>query len=248
MAAEHVPGDREITSVALYSSQPILATGLEAVMAERGDCTLSGVLTALDPLIEHVRMHRPSVVLIDVTETVTLATLSELQPIVDVAPVVLWVDSVSTEFVSKALMIGVRGILRQSLPAALQMKCLCVVAMGDLWVEQALCGQLLTSRRIRLTRRERQLAILLAQGLKNKEIAYAMTLSEGTVKVYLTRLFKKTGVTCRFELALFALKNCVAGATCEPEPAYEGTARTWPSPAIPVPLSVSAAHPAADCA
>ena len=45
-----------------------------------------------------------------------------------------------------------------------------------------------------LTRREGQLVSLLSQGLKNKEIATALTISEGTVKVYLSRLFQKLGV------------------------------------------------------
>jgi hypothetical protein len=63
---------------------------------------------------------------------------------------------------------------------------------------------------------------LLAQGLKNKEIAHATGLSEGTVKVYLTRLFQKVGVHDRLELALFALGNSFADAIPEPEPA------AWP--------------------
>jgi hypothetical protein len=48
---------------------------------------------------------------------------------------------------------------------------------------------------------------LLAQGLCNKELAGNLGLSEGTVKVYLSRLFDKTGVADRFELALLALSN-----------------------------------------
>jgi len=46
-----------------------------------------------------------------------------------------------------------------------------------------------------------------AQGLKNKELGVALNISEGTVKVYLSRLFKKLGLKDRFELALFGLKN-----------------------------------------
>ena len=38
-----------------------------------------------------------------------------------------------------------------------------------------------------------------------------MQISEGTVKVYLSRLFQKVGVKDRFELALFGLKNLTAG-------------------------------------
>ena len=49
--------------------------------------------------------------------------------------------------------------------------------------------------------------VFLAQGLKNKEIAYRLGITEGTVKVYLSRLYGKLGVNDRFDLALFALKN-----------------------------------------
>ena len=38
-----------------------------------------------------------------------------------------------------------------------------------------------------------------------------MAISEGTVKVYLSRLFEKVGVRDRFELALFGLKNLTTG-------------------------------------
>ena len=47
--------------------------------------------------------------------------------------------------------------------------------------------------------------------MKNKEIATALTISEGTVKVYLSRLFQKLGVKDRFELALYGLKNLTPG-------------------------------------
>jgi DNA-binding CsgD family transcriptional regulator len=64
---------------------------------------------------------------------------------------------------------------------------------------------------VALTQREGQLVSLLSQGLKNKEIATTLMISEGTVKVYLSRLFQKVGVKDRFELALFGLKNLTTG-------------------------------------
>jgi DNA-binding CsgD family transcriptional regulator len=60
---------------------------------------------------------------------------------------------------------------------------------------------------VALTKRESQLVALLSQGLKNKEIASTLQISEGTVKVYLSRLFQKVGVKDRFELALYGLRN-----------------------------------------
>ncbi len=64
---------------------------------------------------------------------------------------------------------------------------------------------------IRLTYRESQLMTLLAQGYRNKEIAECLGIKTGTVKVYLSTLFKKTGAKDRFELSLFGIKNSLYG-------------------------------------
>ena len=56
-------------------------------------------------------------------------------------------------------------------------------------------------RRVTLTPREREIVGLLRQGLRNKQIAVEMGITEGTVKIYLFRLFHKLDVRNRFELA-----------------------------------------------
>jgi DNA-binding NarL/FixJ family response regulator len=223
-------------TVALYSMQPILSAGLREVIAGLEDFTLTGEFDDIELLMEHVRTQMPSVVLLEVTSAITFGTLSNLKPMAGSTPIVLWVDAISPEFVSHALALGVRGILRKSLPIELQVKCLSNVVAGSLWVEQDLCDWLLTAKRVALTRRERQLISLLAQGLKNKEIAYAMTLSEGTIKVYLSRLFQKVGANDRFELALYALKNFFPDVACAPEPGRTGEDRLSAPPVLPLPL------------
>jgi len=62
---------------------------------------------------------------------------------------------------------------------------------------------------VALSRRQTQLLSLLVQGLKNREIATELGISEGTVKAYLTTLFEKVGARDRFELALYGLKNLI---------------------------------------
>jgi len=57
----------------------------------------------------------------------------------------------------------------------------------------------------RLTLRQNQLVDLVIQGKLNKEIAYQLHLSEGTIKTYLSAIFEKIGVGNRTELAVWAL-------------------------------------------
>lgn len=58
---------------------------------------------------------------------------------------------------------------------------------------------------IRLTRSEREIIRLLACGLRNKEIAASLNLTEGTVRVYISRLYDKLGLKDRYELAILGL-------------------------------------------
>jgi len=162
-------------------------------------------------LQEQLPRSNPEVLLLDLNPEVTFAVLSDLKQAAPETHIVLWVTAISTELAFQAMGLGVRGILRKQLPAELQVKCLQRVYAGELWFEKALTDSFLNARRVVLTNREGQLVSLLSQGLKNKEIAAILMVSEGTVKVYLSRLFEKAGVKDRFELALYGLKNLTTG-------------------------------------
>ena len=64
-----------------------------------------------------------------------------------------------------------------------------------------------------LSFREQQIVALIAQAKANKEIAYRLCLSEGTVKEYLYHIFRKLNVTSRTELALQSLRNGLIDGT-----------------------------------
>jgi len=186
-----------MTRILLYSDEPILAKGLESVLRQVEGFELLPTCNTVSGVIDQVAHGAPDLVLMDLTPEITFA--------------VLWVNSISTELAFQAMGLGVRGILRKTLPTDLQVKCLQKVQAGELWFEKALTDSFLCARRVALTQREGQLVSLLSQGLKNKEIATTLMISEGTVKVYLSRLFQKVGVKDRFELALFGLKNLTTG-------------------------------------
>ena len=59
----------------------------------------------------------------------------------------------------------------------------------------------------KLTPRERQVIDLVAQGMSNKVIASELHLSEGTIKAYLFRIFLKTKVGNRTELAVWQVRG-----------------------------------------
>lgn len=76
-----------------------------------------------------------------------------------------------------------------------------------------ICPNCATPRNIKkplsrmLSFREKQVVKLVCKAKLNKEIAYELHLTEGTVKEYLNRIFRKVGASNRTELAIWAITN-----------------------------------------
>jgi DNA-binding NarL/FixJ family response regulator len=62
----------------------------------------------------------------------------------------------------------------------------------------------------KLTKREHEIIGLLAEGLKNKEIAERLFISPATVRHHLTTIFAKLEVTDRLKLMIFAFRHGLA--------------------------------------
>lgn len=193
--------------VLLYTDEPVLAKGFVAALSPLPGFDIVSVATSAAELPAAAATHRPDVLLLDLTPDITFGVLTELQREQPSCRIVLWVRAISTELAYQAMELGVRGVLRKTLPVELMIKCLTKVSEGELWFDKTLTASFLSAKMVALTRRESQLVSLLAQGLRNKEIATMLSISEGTVKVYLSRLFQKVGVKDRFELALYGLRN-----------------------------------------
>ena len=58
-----------------------------------------------------------------------------------------------------------------------------------------------------LTRREEEVVHLVADGLKNREIAERLKVKEHSIRNYLYRIFEKLGVSNRVELILYAFSH-----------------------------------------
>ena len=70
---------------------------------------------------------------------------------------------------------------------------------------------------VSLSDREKQLVILVAQGLRNREIADHLQVSLGTIKEYVTKVMAKLGIRNRVELAVWALTHEDAIRCCPPK-------------------------------
>ncbi|HET8550033.1 MAG TPA: response regulator transcription factor [Bryobacteraceae bacterium] len=194
-------------TVALFSDEPLALGAVKALVEAAGGLRLVAAESQLGLVVAMVQERRPDVFLLDLSPDVDLSIVREIRQVAPETKLIVWTRGVPMEVAWQAVELGVRGILLKTLAPELMIKCMQRVGAGELWLDTTLTTLMLTSRPVRLTPRESQLVMLLARGLKNKEIAAELNISEGTVKVYLSKLFEKVGAKDRFELALFGLKN-----------------------------------------
>ena len=207
--------DRTTTRIALYSDHPILARGLALVITAAEGFELVSCCDAMPQLLDCVSRARPDIALLDFPAEIPLDALVELNRLPSPCRTVLWVPAMPTDIASQLLTLGIWGILRNTLQPEALIDCLRKIRHGEYCFERALVATFLTGTRVRITTREWHLITAVSHGLKNKEIATALQISEGTVKVYLSRLYEKLGMEDRFELALFGLKHLASGQSSD---------------------------------
>jgi two-component system nitrate/nitrite response regulator NarL len=196
-----------MVTVLLCCDEPVVAEGLTVLLSLAGDFELVSHCPMAGDLPGQLELHRPDLLLVDLTADFSFSFLSGLHDLFQRTKIILWVHSISTESALQAASLGVRGILRKTAPVDTLLRCLVRVNEGELWFEKAMTESIMSAKRYFLTHREGQLVTLLTHGLKNKEIATALSITEGTVKVYLSRLFQKLHVKDRFELAICGVRN-----------------------------------------
>jgi len=190
--------------VLVLTDQPILARGFQETLSAGG----VEVTSASDPVGNMFLSTNHELVLLDLTGEFTFETLADAHKRMPGSNLVIRVGPMSRELIFQALEYGVRGILPVQLSPEMLIQSLHRIAKGEMVIEVTDAGfDPVGEKRISFSERERQVVELLAQGLKNKEIAAAMNLAEGTVKVYLSRLFKKTKVRDRFELMIYRAQD-----------------------------------------
>lgn len=204
------------THVAVFSEEAIAVRGLKEVLEETGGFEVEAIQCPVSELASRLAQVPPGVVLLDVDGELSLAVITQVVRKARQLRVVLWGRKVPLEFVHQAMEAGVKGLLPKKVAPERIVGCLATICEGGVWFERDLMQRLLEAKAVRLTRRERELLLLVTQRLTNREIARALGLAEGTVRFYLSRLFKKVLVSDRLELASYGARTLL-GERAGPE-------------------------------
>ncbi|MCJ7750340.1 MAG: response regulator transcription factor, partial [Armatimonadetes bacterium] len=117
---------------------------------------------------------------------------------------------------------GANGYMLKTLPPAQIVEALRSVMHGSTWIQPELMQQLYSefangpqadaAADVDLTPRQIEVLKLVAQGLRNSEIANHLTISEQTVKTHVAHLLEKLGVASRLQAARYAISKKLVDA------------------------------------
>lgn len=198
-------------TVAVCDTQPVSIEGLRALISETSEFRLIGAVTSVMAAMELVRTEAPSVVIIDKSfgVQVLLDWLGNFRASGRPTAAIVWGTSFNEAEALRMMQAGAHGVIRKTADLHSVMNCIRHVASGQTWMEDTMFQEhdRSTANRCHLTRREQQVAELVEQGLKNKDIGQSLGIRPGTVKIHLKHIFEKTGVRGRYGLALSGLKE-----------------------------------------
>jgi DNA-binding NarL/FixJ family response regulator len=202
-------------SVCLCDPQPIVQQGLQAILEASEDLEFAGSGASLEEATNQLERLRPAVVIVDRGFGMhpLLEWIAKTRQKHPETEVVVWASAISDVECFRALQAGARGIMKKTVSIAALQHCLRTVSKKELWTENLFLSKdqpLGRPRNRPLTPREQQVASLVAKGMKNREIAEALEIATGTVKIHLMHIFEKTGIRDRFELALHGLRLATA--------------------------------------
>lgn len=153
-----------------------------------------------------------------------LSFIPQLRETAKAARVLVLTGSRDSETHKRAAQLGAMGVVLKDDAADLLLKAIEKVYLGEAWLDRLTLGNLIwqissqdkeaidpqRKKISSLTERERQVIALIAEGLKNKQIAERLFISPTTVTHHLSSIYSKLGVTDRLELLVYAFANKLA--------------------------------------
>jgi DNA-binding NarL/FixJ family response regulator len=217
------PGQQAVR-VFVVDDHAVVRRGLRAYLETVDDLEVVGEAAdgqqALDGIAALVGAGRPpDVALMDLLmpgmDGVTaIAAITQRHPEIEVVAMTSFTEA---DLVHGALQAGAAGYLLKDAEADEVAAAIRAASRGEVHLDPAIAKQLtrsLVAPKLRtvdsLTDREREVLVLVAQGLSNQEIADSLVISERTARTHVSNILGKLGVASRTQAALLAIREGVA--------------------------------------
>ncbi|MES1244420.1 MAG: response regulator transcription factor [Acidobacteriota bacterium] len=202
--------------VVLADDHPIVLDGLEQLFRFEPDFEVVARCRDGDETLRVVRRERPDLLILDIKMPGPdgLAILRTIRDEKIPTRVVLLTAALNDDQLVEAVRLGVQGVVLKETAPRLLATALREVHAGRQWLESGPVSRALRKLVQRdegtreaekvLTPRELEIVRMAGKGLRNRDIAERLFISEGTVKIHFHNIYQKLKINGRLELALYA--------------------------------------------
>lgn len=199
--------------IILIDDDPIVSMSLKTILDQDEAINVCAVGHDGDDLFALYQRHMPDIVLMDIRmkHMTGLEAARQLLGQYPEAKIVFLTTFIDDEYIEEALVLGAKGyILKQDFENIIL--ALKAVMSGQSVFGSDVVSKLQTRSTVShfaesLTAKEREIVVLVADGLSNREIAQALFLSEGTVRNYISTILDKLQLRDRTQLVVHYYKH-----------------------------------------
>ncbi len=200
--------------ILIADDHPIVRRGLRMTLEAEADLQVVAEAENGANLADLIHKHAPDVVLMDLQmpEVDGVQALERTRPEFPSLPILILTSFSDDAHLHAALRAGASGFLLKEMDGDDLVAAVRGAAKGRPQLHPDIARRLMARAPLpddplsALTEREREVLKLLGCGLSNKEIAFDLTLTEMTVKGYVSDIFAKLGVSDRTQAALTAVR------------------------------------------
>jgi len=219
----------DVITLLLVDDSELVRTGLKAILGTRGRPTelrVLGEAHSVASAIAETQRLRPQVVLLDIRlpDGTGFEACRQILAQLPETRILILTSVIDDNLVYEAMSSGAHGYLLKEINAQALWQAIIDVAAGKFILDPAVTTRVLNLVRhgapqneqdklAQLSAQERRVLALVAEGKTNKEIAEQMSLSDKTVKNYLSNIFEKLQISRRSQAAvLYAESRGLRGA------------------------------------
>lgn len=207
--------------ILMIDDHTLFRSGIKLLLQRQEDCEVVGEAGNGLLGVEQAKLLQPDVILLDLhmPGVSGLEAIGLLRERVPNAQIVMLTVSENAEDLLMALRLGARGYLLKNVEIDFLVESIRRAAKGESVMPVQMASKLADTMRQpakeqisetspdKLSRREKEIIIMLAKGASNKEIARTLNVAESTVKIHVQGILRKLDLSSRVQAAVYAVEH-----------------------------------------
>jgi DNA-binding NarL/FixJ family response regulator len=198
----------QITCI-LADDHPAVLDSVSRVLGKHGIAVLAQARDGEDA-VQAIEQHKPQIAVVDLRMP-SMSGIAVARLSAEDTKIILYTGYSDRTLLIEALDAGVRGFVLKEAPLADLSRAIEIVAKGGIYVDPVLAGVLAsgeaTQQLTMLTKREREVLRLLADGLRNEEIGRELHIAGETARAHIRNAMRKLDADTRTHAVAVALRQ-----------------------------------------